>query len=184
MMHQQTKQLSGRNRRLLREREIIQCRLSGRKDIEYRVTQLNEQGMAIEYEFVYNIRSFAGVDELSQEPIYAQRFVMDMVIPEGYPCVDAPPQFNFVCYDKVTCQPIAHPWHPNIRYFGAFAGRVCLNNMDSFTELAWCVERVAKYLRYERYHALEQAPFPEDLTVARWVREWGEPNLVINDLEG
>lgn len=169
--------LSGRDRRLQREREMIESRLSGGEDIEWRVTKLNHAGMAVEYQFVYNIRSFAGVDEVSGEPIVADRFVMVMTIPEGFPCVDAPAELRFLCYNDEG-EEIAHPWHPNIRYFGAFAGRVCLNKMDSFTELAWCVERVAKYLRYERYHALEQPPYPEDLTVARWVRENEE---MIND---
>jgi len=50
-----------------------------------------------------------------------------------------------------------------------------LNAMDSFTELAWGVDRVGKYLTYECYHAVAEPPFPEDLKVARWVIEQGEP---------
>ncbi|MFR9652066.1 MAG: hypothetical protein SNG35_08610, partial [Rikenellaceae bacterium] len=81
--------LSGRNRRLQREQEIIESRFSGCEDIEYQITRLNQQGMAVEYLFIFNIRSFAGVDE-EQRPFFAERFVMEMLIPEGFPCIDAP----------------------------------------------------------------------------------------------
>ena len=71
---------------------------------------------------------------------------------------------------------IPHPWHPNIRYFGEFAGRVCLNTLNSHTSLAWCVDRVALYLRYDLYHAIQEPPYPEDPKVARWIIQQGEPN--------
>ena len=56
------------------------------------------------------------------------------------------------------------------------AGRVCLNRLNTFSSLAWGIERVALYLRYELYHALPEPPYPEDLKVAEWVRKKGEPN--------
>ena len=71
---------------------------------------------------------------------------------------------------------VPHPWHPNIRYFGEFAGRVCINMADTYTDLLWGVRRVASYLRYETYHALLESPYPEDLKVATWVMRQGEPN--------
>jgi hypothetical protein len=95
-------------------------------------------------------------------------------LPHNYPCVDAPPSLCFLTADA-TGQPIPHPWHPNIRYFGAFAGRVCLNMTDTYTDLLWGVQRVASYLRYDTYHALIEAPYPEDLKVAAWVTRQGEP---------
>lgn len=78
-----------------------------------------------------------------------------------------------------TTQETPLPWHPNIRYHGDMAGHVCLNALNTFTDLAWGVERVALYLRYELYHALPEPPYPEDLTVAEWVRHVGEPNEYI-----
>ena len=85
------------------------------------------------------------------------------------------PSLNFLTVD-LSGQPIPHPWHPNIRYFGAFAGKVCINMADTYTDLLWGVERVASYLRYDTYHAIMEPPYPEDLKVAAWVRHQGEPN--------
>jgi hypothetical protein len=131
----------------------------------------------------YRIRSICGVDNLeqlgnadcSQQPIFADRFLMQIDLPEKYPCVDAQPAFCFLTKDEEG-NDIPHPWHPNIRYFGSFAGRVCINMADTYTDLAWGVERVAKYLRYECYHAVSEPPYPEDLQVASWVIRQGEPN--------
>ena len=38
------------------------------------------------------------------------------------------------------------------------------------------VLRVERYLKYLDYHAENSYPFPEDLSVAEWVREEAEPN--------
>ena len=38
------------------------------------------------------------------------------------------------------------------------------------------VLRVERYLKYQMYHAQNTYPYPEDQTVAEWVREEGEPN--------
>lgn len=170
--------LSGRDLRLLREWNILDQRLAQRKDIDYRVVKYNSKGIAVEYDIFYFIRSFCGIDK-DQKPLWADEFSMKVVIPEGFPCVDSPVELFFFS-DPV--RNTVYPWHPNIRYHGAFRGRVCLNKMDSFTEIAWCIERVALYLKYERYHALNNPPYPEDLTVARWVIEYGEPMGYINQL--
>ncbi|WP_455621403.1 hypothetical protein [Parabacteroides sp.] len=171
---------SGRNLRLLREWEILDLRLANREDMDYRVARYNAKGIAVEYDVFYHIRSFCGIDSL-QKPLFADEFALRLAIPEGFPCVDSPVELFFLSVD-VSNRDMPCPWHPNIRYHGTFRGRVCLNKMDSFTEIAWCVERVASYLRYERYHALNYPPFPEDLTVAKWVVEYGEPMGYINQL--
>ena len=56
------------------------------------------------------------------------------------------------------------------------AGRVCINMSDTYTDLLWGVKRVASYLRYDCYHAVSAPPYPEDLQVAAWVVQQGEPN--------
>ena len=81
---------------------------------------------------------------------------------------------------------IPHPWHPNIRYYGDFAGRVCLNAeaFGSFTDLSWYIDRVARYLTFETYHAkIGVPPFPEDDTVAEWVIKQAEPQGWIEELK-
>ncbi len=178
-----TSQLSGRNRRLLNEWKQLEQHLTGRSDLSWRVSKTNPQGLPTGYRVDYHIRSICGVsqaDRLGQpgvenRPLFADHFVLQIDLPANFPQVDAPPIFQFLTADEQG-QPIPHPWHPNISFFGSFGGRVCLNRADTFTSIAWGVSRVAAYLRYEVFHALMEPPYPEDLKVAEWVRTQGEPN--------
>ncbi len=175
--------MTGRDRRLRNEWRKLEERLSGRDDVVCRPTAFNANGFPVRYLVVYHVRSICGVEHLEQfgingishPPLFANRFLMQIDLPDGYPCVDAPPIFQFLTTDGQG-NDIPHPWHPNIRYFGAFAGRVCINMADTYTDLVWGVERVAAYLRYECYHAVSEPPYPEDLQVASWVISQGEPN--------
>ena len=178
-----SKALKGRNRRLLTEwRRLEQC-LENRHDIQLQVIRRNAEGLPISYLVTYQLRSICGVSNLehfgergvSNEPVYATGYQMRIDIPDGYPSVDCPPVFRFLTCDEQGT-PIPHPWHPNIRWFGDFAGRVCINMADTYTDLAWGVDRVAQYLRYDTYHAISEPPYPEDLKVASWVIRQGEPN--------
>ncbi len=166
-------QLSGRNRRLQYEWNKLEEHLSVRKDIDYTVVRKNQAGMPVSYLVTYHIKSICGIDK--QLPIFANQFLMRIDLPDNYPCVDAPPHFHFLTQDDEG-KDIPHPWHPNIRYYGEYAGRVCLNMPDTYTDLVWGVERVADYLRYDLYHAIAEPPYPEDLKVAKWVVMLGEPN--------
>ena len=174
--------LSGRNRRLLYEWRKLEERMDARKDIDIEVAHANMAGLPTEYRVTYHIRSICGVDQIekldkpgvSNTPLFADTFTMVIEIPEDYPCIDSQPAFRFIAQDEEG-RDIPHPWHPNIRYFGGFVGRVCLNAPDSYMDLAWYVERIAMYLRYERYHAKQEPPYPEDMAVARWVLRQGEP---------
>jgi len=175
--------LSGRNRRLLHEWRLMEEGLACRHDISFDVTRRNAQGLPVGYLVNYHLRSICGVeceDRLCEQgvenrPRFATGFEMAIDLPPGYPCVDAPPALHFLTADA-SGQPIPHPWHPNIRYYGEFAGRVCINMADTYTDLLWGVRRVASYLRYHSYNAIMEPPYPEDLKVAAWVRHQGEPN--------
>ena len=168
---------------MFNEWQTLQVRLQAHPEISIRVTRTTPAGAPSAYEVTYNIRSLCGVEgwqhldepDIVCRPCYAERFVMDIDLPPGYPGIDAPPAFCFRTTDAEGKQ-IPHPWHPNIRWFGQMAGRVCINMSDSYTELAWGVLRVAEYLRFERYHATQEPPYPEDPMVARWVIRQGEPN--------
>ena len=176
-------QYKGRNRRLLYEWQQLERRLEHRHDITCRPVRRNKEGLPTAYQVGYQLRSISGVENIEHfgepgvenPPVFATGFHMRIDLPDGYPSVDAAPVFRFLTHDEYG-QPIPHPWHPNIRYSGDFAGRVCLNAMDTHAGLAWAVERVESYLRYERYHALNEAPYPEDQRVAAWVIREGEPN--------
>lgn len=176
-------QFKGRNRRLLHEWRLLEEGLSGRQDISILVTKRNTEGLPTSYLIDYNLRSICGVDHMDHlneqgvenKPIFATGYKMMIDLPMGYPCVDAPPSLHFLTMDSLG-NAIPHPWHPNIRFFGEFAGRVCINMADTYTDLLWGVNRVASYLRYHTYNAIMESPYPEDLKVAAWVRHQGEPN--------
>lgn len=175
-------QYKGRNRRLLYEWQQLEQRLEYRHNIVCRPVRRNKEGLPTAYLVNYLLRSICGVEDMEHfgepgienPPVFADRFLMRIDLPDGYPSVDAAPAFRFVTHDEQG-QPIPHPWHPNIRFFGDFAGRVCINMPDTYTDLVWAVERVAQYLRYEVYHAVSEPPYPEDLKVAAWVIRQGEP---------
>lgn len=175
--------LSGRNKRLLYEWQKLETDLASRTDIAWHVYQTNEQGLPVSYRIDYHIHSFCGVTQpehlnepgIVNQPLYADEYHMQIDLPENFPCIDGAPVFRFLTTDEQG-NPIPHPWHPNIRFFGAFAGRVCLNRTDTYTDLVWSVKRIATYLTYERYHAVSEPPYPEDMQVAAWVIRQAEPN--------
>lgn len=167
--------MTGRNRRLAFEYEQIMLRLKFHSEISIQVISRNAEGFPNGYLVEYDIHSICGIDS-DKKPLFADRFLLRLDIPSEYPSVDAQPSFCFLTSDPVSGVDIPHPWHPNIRYFGDMAGRVCLNAADTYTELAWGILRIGEYLRYERYHALNEPPFPEDQQVAAWVVRIGEPN--------
>ena len=174
--------LSGRNRRLLHEWRTLEERFGARKDVDVQVAACNAAGLPVRYLVEYRLRSICGVENVERlgepgvenPPLFADGFRMEIELPVNYPCVDGAPVFRFLCSDDGG-RPLPHPWHPNIRWFGAMAGRVCLNANDTYTDLAWGVDRIARYLRYDLYHAVAEPPFPEDMQVAAWVVRQGEP---------
>lgn len=167
--------MTGREKRLEYEYQQLLRRTEHHPEIRLMVDGRNANGLPNHYLVEYSIRSLSGVTETGY-PIYSERFLMSIDIPSEYPSVDAPAVFRFLTEEPQSHRPIAHPWHPNIRYYGEMVGRVCLNAYDTFTDLAWGVLRVGEYLRYERYQALNEPPYPEDQKVAAWVIRIGEPN--------
>jgi hypothetical protein len=110
-----------------------------------------------------------------QKPVFGDKHTLRITLPNNYPSADGGyPEFTF----------ITDVWHPNVRYYGDFKGHVCLNfeNSGASTPLAEFIAKIASYLRYDEYHALDVEPFPEDHTVAIWVREQAEPNEWIKQL--
>ena len=171
------KELSGRDSRLLKEWQELDTLCSKRKaespnprypSISYIIRRKNVLGLPTEYEIWYRCKSIVGVKKtrVPREPIFGYLHKMTITLPNNYPAADGNPIFTFK----------TNIWHPNIRYFGAFAGRVCINMTDTYTDLLWGVNRVASYLRYDTYHATMEPPFPEDLKVAEWVIRQGEPH--------
>lgn len=183
------KKFKGRDARLFKEWESIDALYGHMGEIFCVVRKRNQSGLPIVYEVVYNIHSFCGVEEPDanglRRPIFADRFIMRIIIPNNYPSVDAKLEFKFRT-KNVQDEEIPHPWHPNIRFYGDFAGRVCLNAdaCGSYTDLSWYIDRVGQYLRYQTYHAkIGVPPFPEDDKVAEWVTKQGEPQGWVSQLQ-
>lgn len=176
-------EFKGRKRRLLSEWQKIEALCLNHNDIKVAVKKRNSENLPVIYEITYFIKSICGVENIekindkniSKPPIFHDRFVMRISLPPCFPSIDSPPEFRFISEDK-DGKPIPTPWHPNIRYFGSLKGHVCLNRTDTYGDLSISILRIADYLKYLRYHAKPSPPFPEDLTVAKWVREEGEPN--------
>lgn len=132
------------------------------------------------YDIIFDVNSIVGVEEPDeqglQKPIFGKRHVLRINIPNNYPSTDGGyPDFKFT----------TDVWHPNIRYFGDFKGRVCLNFEDSgtFTMLSDYIDKIHYYLLYQDYHALNEYPYPEDQIVAQWVLEQAEPQGWLNFCE-
>ena len=73
-------------------------------------------------------------------------------------------------------------WHPNIKWDGKFKGRICGNTKEygKGYDLVQLVYRIGEILQYKNYHAENTPPFPEDSMVAKWVKEYAEPNKIVD----
>lgn len=177
------KDFKGRNRRLLHEWQRIESRFAKNSEIEVVRDKVNAAGLPIAYWVKFHINCIYGVTDIerlgesgiSNTPLFDNFYIMKISIPENFPDIDAQPKYKF---ENLSPDGVYRniPWHPNIRFFGNMKGLVCLNRNDTFNDIADNISRIADYLRYKLYHAELTPPFPEDLKVAQWVREQGEPN--------
>lgn len=183
--------LSPRAKKLLKEWMKID-NLSHNSDvIKYIIRKRNREGLPLEFEVIYHLNSIVGVKESpmngnddnrdksnnSREPIYGNEHRLSIALPNNYPSAfGGNPEFKM----------ITDTWHPNIRSSGKFKGRICLNNKDLGVSVGLDerILRVGKYLQYQIYWANETYPWPEDKSVAEWVRDEAEPNKWVNMSEG
>jgi hypothetical protein len=187
----QTTVISGQSKRLLYEWMEIDKLCQYNKRITYIVRRKNAEGLPVEYEIIYHVRSIVGVGEPEKaefmfegklvtkdvrKPIYGDEHRLRISLPNNFPSARGNPQLNF----------ISDLWHPNVRSSGQFKGRVCSNEKDLgiTTNLATRILRVGQYLQFQIYHAQDTYPYPEDTGVAEWVREEAEPMGWINMQEG
>jgi len=162
----------GKDARLFKEWQLLDRRIENSSELAYIIRKRNGTGLPIVFDIIFKVKSIVAVSKEEnsdlQKPVFGNEHVMRITLPNNYPSADGQPEFVFT----------TDVWHPNIRYYGDFKGRVCLNTGDSgvHTHLIDYIERVIDYLKYEDYHAKNEYPYPEDLDVAEWVLKQGEPN--------
>ena len=160
---------TGRDTRLLNEWEMLDEACAASEEISYSVCKTNASDLPVVYEIIFHIKSITGVNEADErglkKPVFGDKHILHICLPNNYPA--AAPEFKFV----------SDVWHPNVRYFGEFKGRVCLNFNDCGTTIyiAEHIATISRYLRYTDYHARNIHPYPEDRTVAQWIIEQAEP---------
>jgi Ubiquitin-protein ligase len=162
----------GRDTRLYNEWKMIDAEYSSNDEVSYSIYKRNPSGIPVAYEIIFYIKSIVGVEEADdrglQRPVFGEKHILRINIPNNYPSADGGyPEFKF----------ITDVWHPNIRFFGDFKGHVCLNfeNAGTSTTLSEFINKIACYLKYIDYFAINEYPYPEDQTVAQWVLEQAEP---------
>ncbi len=127
-----------------------------------------------EYEVTYKVKSIVGINE-DQSPIYGEEHKVKIILPQGYPMLSSP-----------SCYATTKTWHPNIRSSGKFEGHICINAhvLGFWHTLDLLVEQIGEMLQYKNYHAEQIQPYPEDPIVAKWIKNYAEPNEIVDKSKG
>ena len=167
------KNFTGKEARLFKEWELIDQRCENDERVKYIIRKRNVEGLPMAYDIIFNIKSIIGVEEPDaqglQRPIFGNKHIMRITLPNNYPEIDGCPKFNF----------ISDVWHPNVRYHGEYKGRISSLlglNMENITNyLVDYIDVIISWLTYEMYLAKNEWPYPLDYEVARWIIEQAEP---------
>lgn len=176
--------LSAQGKKLLKEWKKINDMCHDNDIINYIIRNRNREGLPVEYEIIFKLNSIVGVEEatehkgkLIRKPIYGNEHHLSILLPNNYPsAMGGNPEFKM----------LTDTWHPNIRATGKFKGRICQNDKDLgiAVGLDERIIRVGKYLQFQMYWAHDTYPWPEDKTVAEWIREEAELMGWVNAKEG
>ncbi|MBK8566743.1 MAG: hypothetical protein IPN76_26280 [Saprospiraceae bacterium] len=137
--------------------------------IDWEVMRTTDLDIPVLYRVHYRFKSIIGINE-DFSPIYGNHHIAELSLERPYPLEPC----------KVYMK--SDLWHPNIKWQGMAKGRVCANvdRMGVTFGLSELVLWVGEILQYKNYHAKNEPPFPEDINVAQWVREYAEPNGVFD----
>jgi len=179
--------LSNQGKKLLKEWKKIEKLCHINEVVNYMIRKRNREDLPVEYEIIFNLNSIVGVEKVKEgtngsertirKPVYANEHKLNIILPNNYPsAMGGNPEFRM----------ISDTWHPNIRANGKFKGRICQNDKDLGIKagLDERIIRVGKYLQFQMYWANDTYPWPEDKTVAQWIREEAEPMGWVNAKEG
>lgn len=159
-----------RENRLAQEHNLLDEFCSGSELVDYSFDKRKGGLPPTRYYIHYKVKSIIGVTE-SLAPVYGNEHTVKIEIPPQYPGGGMP-----------KCYMTTPTYHPNIQHSGEFKGKICLNEKElgSWFTLDMLAERIGEMLQYKNYHAENTDPFPEDGKVAAWVREYAEPNNIVN----
>lgn len=159
-----------RHKRLSLEQQKIEelCQYSDL--IDYEIIKPKKDIPPDKYLIHYKVKSIIGIDG-NRNPLYGEKHTARIILPSGYPLASSP-----------TCYMLTPAWHPNIRSKGELKGRICINEqvLGHWHTLDRLILQIGEMLQYKNYHAIEVQPYPEDAVVARWVREFAEPNDIVD----
>ncbi len=142
--------------------------------VSYKVISDSSMPAPDKYLVIYDeVISITGINQ-NQEPSYGTHHEIEISLPLEYPLVAAK------CYMQT---PI---WHPNIKTDGPTKGRICgnTNEFGRNYSIGDLILRIGDILQFHNYLAEMVPPYPEDEKVAKWVREFGEPNGFMNPDKG
>ncbi|UCH92830.1 MAG: hypothetical protein JSV88_21380 [Candidatus Aminicenantes bacterium] len=161
-----------RDKRLAKEHELIDELCNRSSKISYEITKQFKGVPPEGYKIIYdNVKSIVGINQNSS-PIYGTHHEAEIIFPPAYPGADGAPK----------CRMLTDIWHPNVRSKDPAKGRICINAkaLGAWHTLDMLAMHIGEMLQYKNYHAVNEEPWPEDPEVARWVREYAEPNGIVN----
>jgi hypothetical protein len=125
--------------------------------------------------FEYKLRSIIGINE-DLSPIYGDSHKLKI-------------SHNLRNFKVYSCRFITRVWHPNIKHIHRNGGIVQHLGYLSENELNWkslsgIIIEIGKMLQFKLYDAEISPPYPEDMKVAQWVRNYGEVNGIVNKSMG
>jgi ubiquitin-protein ligase len=121
-----------------------------------------------EYLITYTCKGISGIDG-DGNPVYSEEHKVALRFSEHFPIQE--PDFLW----------LTNIWHPNIEH--KEPRHVCTNAPKSWwagKKTAEIVRLLGEMVQYKRYHATQDEELqPADEEVAKWVREYAEPNNII-----
>jgi ubiquitin-protein ligase len=123
------------------------------------------------YKVRFHCRGIARIDA-SRRPIYATEHEVQIYCHQDFPA------------DVPWLQWETPIWHPNIEHSGQ--KRVCVNKAEWLggMSLADLCHQMFEMVQYKNYHAALTDPYPLDLEAAAWVRDYAEPEGIVDKNRG
>jgi ubiquitin-protein ligase len=122
------------------------------------------------YTLRFRIIGIQGISQ-KQEPIYGEEHRVSMLLDDSFP--EWPPMLRWET-------PI---WHPNVQHLEP-KGVMVRAWWAPGQGLDALVKVLMNMAQYRIYHAENTPPYPLDHDAARWVREYGEPNRIVDRTKG